>query len=70
MAAIDSILLGGMRAGMFEFADLPEYIEPTVQTKEREIVRKLTQILDTPLDSIDANVGARKISEVCHHDKC
>ena len=70
MMAVDSILAGGMRAGMSEFADLPEYIEPAVQTKERNIVRKLTEILDTPLDSIDANVGARKISEICPRDPC
>ena len=68
--AVDGILSGGMRAGMSEFADLPEYIEPTVQTEERKIVRKLTEILDTPLDSVDGNVGARMINEIRHHDQC
>ena len=67
---IDGILAGGMRAGMSEFADLPEYIEPTIQTKERKIVRKLTEILDTPLDSIDENVGARMINADYHHGQC
>ena len=64
--AVEGVLSGGMRAGMSEFADLPEYIEPTVQTKERMIVRKLIEILDTPLNSVDANVGARKIRKFYH----
>ena len=54
----DGIPSKGMRAGMSEFADLPEYVEPAVQTKERTTVRDLTAIRDTPLDTLDANVAA------------
>ena len=59
-----------MRAGMSGFADLPGYIEPTIQTKERKIVKRLTDILDAKLDSVDANIEARMIREVCQHGNC
>ena len=65
--AVGGILARGMRVGM---ADLPEYTEAIVQTKERKIVRELTEILDTPLDSVDADVGACMTSEVCRHGQC
>ena len=61
----DGVLSEGMRAGMSEFSNLPEYVEPAVQTKERNTVRDLTAIRDTPLDSVDANVAAR-VTRVAH----
>lgn len=48
----------GARAGMAEFANLPVYIEPQIQTEERKIVRKLIEIPDDLLEAVDANVTA------------
>ena len=41
-------------------ADLPEYQEPSLATKEREIVARLTLLPDSLIDHVDENVRACK----------
>ncbi|KKY27863.1 hypothetical protein UCRPC4_g00843 [Phaeomoniella chlamydospora] len=48
----------GARANVPQFANLPAYIEPAVQSMEREIVRKLTELPENLLEAIDDNVAA------------
>jgi len=52
--------MDGHRAKVWTFANLPEYTGPGLPNKVRNLVKSLTEVPDSALEEIDANVIAGK----------